>query len=196
MTAATATATRAQYDTDDNCTGCGEHIADPCAPGCPRQATADAARPTERPAVMLPTLTAADVTVTADHMGREIITIPDAVAQILRGYIADGWREFPGVADGESREFPAGSWVYTVTATIVDAYARSEVPATVTGRDAERARQSRDHAPHGCGYAFIVGVSGWDADARWWRDYAITVHLHVHASPHLTDHGRAYQYGG
>lgn len=158
--------------------------------------TATATRPTERPAVLLPTLTAADITVTADHMGREVIVIPDAVAQIMRGYIREGWREFPDVADGESRKFRAGSWMFTTTAAIVAAYAASPVAAGTDGRDADRFRQSRDHAEHGCGYAFVVGVSGWDAGAGWWRDYDITRHLHVHASPHLTDNGGAYQFGG
>ncbi|MER7331705.1 MULTISPECIES: hypothetical protein [unclassified Micromonospora] len=158
--------------------------------------TAIATRPTEQTAVILPTLTAADVTVTTDHMGREVIVIPDVFARLMRDITRDGWREFPGVADGESRKFPAGGWMFRTTATIVAAYAASPIPAGATGHDADRYRQSRQYAEHGCGYAFIVGAAGWDADARWWRDYPLTKGLHVHASPHLIDKGRAYRFSG
>ena len=118
-----------------------------------------------------PVLTAADVTVTVDQLGRDTIVIPDAVAAELRKQVNQGWREIPDMADGYSRPFAPGSWTYETTTLIIDAYAASEPPAELSEEDAETARRNRrwasgDHARLSA--VFIIGRSGWDPATRWW----------------------------
>jgi hypothetical protein len=134
----------------------------------------------------VPELTAEDITVTVDNMGREIIVIPDAIAAEIAHEVRRGWREFRGLADGESRQFAPGTWMHRTTELIMTTYAAS-TPAEAltlwpepdtTGQShprrthAEHARIDRERAsgPGGslAGAAFIIGRSGWDFAARWW----------------------------
>lgn len=133
-----------------------------------------------------PELTAADVVVTCDNNGREIIVIPDAIAAELAAEVRRGWREFRGEANGESRRFAPGTWAYRTTDTIMSAYTASAIPEALAmwpEKDhshlnfpplthERRAQVDRERASGGNGYlagsAFIIGRSGWDFDARWW----------------------------
>lgn len=131
------------------------------------------------------TIDPADVAVYADKMGREVIVIPDDVARALRREINRGWCEIPGVADGYSRKFPEGTWVYAAVQVILAAYAASDIPDVRDDRAHDQAAAARQWAggdwPHT--YAFIVGESGFDATEAWWRDYDNTTDLHLHANP-------------
>jgi hypothetical protein len=135
----------------------------------------------------VPELTAEDITITVDNMGREVIVIPDAVAAELGHEVRRGWREFRGEANGESRRFAPGTWAYRTTDLIMTVFAESTVSETLTmwpekprhgdeifpkptrARMAEIVRE-RTAGPNGylAGGAFIIGRSGWDFAARWW----------------------------
>ncbi len=154
-------------------------------------------------------LTVEQVRVHLDHMGREVITVPDEVAVRLRQKIDAGWTEIPGVADGYSRPFALDSWVGRVTDTILAAYAASPVPDGIDDKprnrgwsDVEAAQRSRERAGkyHYMG-VFIVGESAWDEAGRWWaHDVRDPQHkrLSVHANPtRVTRGGReCVEWGG
>jgi hypothetical protein len=144
---------------------------------------------------------------TVDTMGRDIIVIPDVVAVRIYAETKKGWREFRGHADGESRKFGKGTWMYDATSLIMIEYAanppsRDEYdhrdPDDARGDVERSARYRKGTLQHGhmAGCAFIVGESGWNFDAHWWRDHGTTRHLHPNGFPYLTDNGTAVQYGG
>lgn len=130
------------------------------------------------------TVTPEDVTVTRDHMGREVIVIPDALARAMTAEIQRDWTEIPGVADGHSRKFREGHWMYAVTQTILATYAASPLPTDVDSRDLADATTARQWAgsEFPFAYAFIVGQSGWDASTRWWADDNYAAHRDLHVT--------------
>lgn len=139
---------------------------------------------TDRPELRL---TSADITVTVDCIGREVIVIPDAVAEWMRAQVQHGWREIPDVAHGHSRPFAPGTHMHACTMAIMEAYGASSIPAGLDARDQDRAIAQRAWAA--CGFQMIVAVvgrSGWDDDAAWWRDYDTTRHLHIPGYPSMT----------
>jgi hypothetical protein len=121
--------------------------------------------------------TAADVTVTRDRFGRDVLVIPDGVARRLAESVRNGWREVADMATGYSRAFGPDTWEHAAAAAIITAYAASECdPADWQGlRDRKHAADWGQMPP-----VFIVGASGWDADVSWWAaDCASDVHKAV-----------------
>ncbi|MFF4543693.1 hypothetical protein ACFY1J_05510 [Streptomyces sp. NPDC001406] len=115
-----------------------------------------------------PTLAVTDVTVTTDNMGRAYAVIPDAVARPLAVAALQGIDPNARGIFFESDAHPADSWVATTVRTIFDAVLASPVAAEVDHAHGLWLYRKFDG---GTFYGFIVGESGWDADARWWRDY-------------------------
>jgi hypothetical protein len=131
------------------------------------------------------------ITITADHFGRSVAVIPDAVAVRLRTAILAGWKEYRGDASGESRTFVAGEWEHDATAQILDAIAAADMPpATGTVTDRDRV------VDLGYSITSVVGESDWDASAAWWRDYSANVHLHVPGYPERAYSTRGYRWSG
>lgn len=115
----------------------------------------------------------ATVTVRAMMTDRHglVAVVPDDVARRLRVAIRKGWREFPGIAHGTSREFAPGSWEYEATMAVLRAVcALPEFAA--------------DEVPPGFGpVVFVVGTSGWDDELGDWRDYDGTRDVRVPGFP-------------
>lgn len=120
--------------------------------------------------------TPADVTVTRDRFGREVLVIPDGVARRLAESVRDGWRE-GGIELGNSRAFGPATWENAAAAAIIDAYAASECDPSdwQAVRDRKHAADWGQMPP-----VFIIGAAGWDAAAAWWaNDCAGDVHKAV-----------------
>lgn len=145
-------------------------------------------------------LKSGDIEVTIDRMGREAIVIPDAIARYMQAQIQEGWREFRGLATGESRKFTAATHMYDLTAAIVEVYAASDVPGNWTEDRRQQATLWREFAARygtHC-YASFVGRSDWDAPEHWWVDYPANRDLHLPGSPSRTTHAGlpAYMWAG
>jgi hypothetical protein len=131
-----------------------------------------------------------DARVSTDHMGRVVAIVPDEVAERLRASIEDGWTEIRGVADGYSRDFARGTWVYNATMRILD-----EVAKSGTERAERAAADERGYREY---YGFIVGESDWSDETRWWVDYPANAGLHVPGFPATKygSNGSVVVYGG
>ena len=96
---------------------------------------------------------------TVDRMGRTVTVIDDATARELRVASHAGWHEYVGMADGHSRSYEPGTRVHSLVTDLFDHWLAA-------------------------GFCrFVVGESGWDDAAAWWRDYPATTDLHVSAIP-------------
>lgn len=130
-------------------------------------------------------LTAEQVTVTYDWLGRETLLVPDPVAGRMECERRDGWQEERGFNWGRSQLFPAGTWMHQVIATLIGVYAASEIPPAFAGRDREYAERDRLFATRWDDLrASIVGVSDFDPDTRQWRNYRANADLHVGGFAH------------
>jgi colicin import membrane protein len=67
-----------------------------------------------------------------DWLDREVILVPDAVARRMELERKDGWQEAAGFGWGQSRPFPAGTWMHQVITALLDAYAAQPIPAELT----------------------------------------------------------------
>ncbi|GAA5070514.1 hypothetical protein [Streptomyces similanensis] len=140
-----------------------------------------------------PTLTAADVTVTTDHMGRLYAVIPDHVARPLAVASHAGIDpQARGYFSQESTAHPAGSWVAATVRTIFAALLASPVSAADVR---ERGLGQYLTWDGGTFYGFIVGESGWNADTRWWRNYETTGDLHVRGCATIAPRSRRHLAG-
>jgi hypothetical protein len=146
----------------------------------------------------MPALTAAQITVTADRFQREVLVIPDEIARHMEAERKDGWHEAAGWAWGDSRYFPAGSWMYQTIITLMDAYAASAIPAHITGeRDLAWAKVHRGTAArHYELRPMIVGTSDWNPDTRGWHDYRAHEDLHVFGCATKDQYSDAYKLCG
>ncbi len=137
----------------------------------------------------------ADVTVTIDRFGREVVVIPDGVAAALTAEIQDGWTEYTSIRFGESRRFGPDTWVYQTTVTLLKAFAASAAPTGLDDDATWRVERARTFAAQGVElYAAIVSASGWHCDDRTWHDYEYTRDLRIQRSIHRR--GPDYRYEG
>jgi hypothetical protein len=120
-----------------------------------------------------------EITVTADHLARPVVVIPDEIAHRLRVAALKGWIDTPGIGHGASEDFPADHWVARVAHTILTAVAEQAHDAT-TLQDAKYKRF----------YGFVVGESGWDSTTHAWKDYCNTSALRVPGAIHTSYDGR------
>lgn len=127
-------------------------------------------------ATAAPALTVEQVTVTTDHMGRAYAVVPDAVARLLRTASLKGIDPEARGISFESAPCPADSWEAATVRVIFEAVLASPVAA-----DDDHACGLRLYRKYDGGefFGFIVGESGWNPDARWWRDYATTGDVRV-----------------
>lgn len=168
------------------------HTCYACQPG---EMVAGAPAP-EPPPVHIPEhvdLDPADIEVTWDRSGRDVIVVPDDVARAMRARVQKGWKEWRGQAFGESIRFHPGHWMYDITVKILAAYGDSPVPSTETGSDIGWAEGARRRARGDGGFqpeatVPIVGRSGWDPETRDWVDYQGNIDLHVGAYPNVEKH--------
>jgi hypothetical protein len=131
-------------------------------------------------------LTGAEVTVTMDQFGREVLLVPDAVARYMRTQVLDGWTECGVGATGRSRAFTALTHMFALTATLAETFAASDPPAEMPADLRAEALQDRERvAAGGTCYAQVIGAGGWDATAR---DYLGATDLHVPGSPYRVRH--------
>ncbi|MET8717420.1 hypothetical protein ABZV52_30090 [Streptomyces sp. NPDC004735] len=115
-----------------------------------------------------PVLTPDAITITTDHSGIPYAIVPDDIARLLR---ADSNAGIDPEARGiffESTPHPALSWTAITVRTIFDAVLASPIAA-----EDDHAHGLSQYAKWdgGAFYGNIVGISAWDADARWWRSY-------------------------
>ncbi|MER7952022.1 hypothetical protein ABTY59_31990 [Streptomyces sp. NPDC096079] len=141
---------------------------------------------------MDPVLTPADVTMTTDHAGRAYAVVPDEVARLLALASRKGIdTEARGICF-ESDPHPADSWTARTVRTIFEAVLAS--PETTEDVHAHGLWLYRKW-DGGTFYGSIVGTSGWDADTRWWRDYANTRDLRVSGSANIASKDRRHVAG-
>ncbi len=125
-------------------------------------------------------LTPEQITLAVDWLNREVILIPDPVAKRMELERKRGWEECRGFAYGQSRPFPAGTWMHQVITTLAAVYADSPIPVTLTGRDREHGAADRRFAARwGELRATVVGASDFDPDTRRWRNFPASADLHV-----------------
>lgn len=128
-------------------------------------------------------LTPEQVTVSYDWLGREVLLVPDPVARRMECERKDGWQEAAGFGWGQSRPFPAGTWMYQVITVLLDVFAASPIPDAFDGRDREYAELERVFAGrHRDLRPCVVGVSDFDPDTRHWRNYPANADLHPFGS--------------
>ncbi|MEU9354936.1 hypothetical protein AB0D65_29075 [Streptomyces griseoloalbus] len=140
-----------------------------------------------------PALTAADVTVTTDNMGRVYAVIPDDVARLLAVASLEGVdMNARGYDPQESVVHPADSWAAATVRVIFDALL--DCPDVTEDVHEWGLGQYRTWGG-GTFWGFIVGRSGWDADTRWWRDYDRTGHLRVRGSATIAPRSRRHLAG-
>ncbi|MFF5655234.1 hypothetical protein [[Kitasatospora] papulosa] len=123
-----------------------------------------------------PALAVDDVTVTTDHNGRAYAVIPDAVARPLAAAALEGIDPEARGIFFESAPHPADSWAATTVRTIFEAVLASPVAAEDIHAFGLNLYRRFDG---GTFYGFVVGASGWDTEARWWRDYKNTRDVRV-----------------
>lgn len=146
---------------------------------------------------VLPHLTGDHIAIACDWADRDVIVVPDEVAREMNRQINDGWREFVGDSWGESRPFRVGTWMYLVVNTLMAAFAASEVPDALTGKDRNRAVGERLAAADRWHlWPRIVGASDWNPQTRTWRDYNVNPALHVKGTPSACRGDNAYQFAG
>jgi len=144
-----------------------------------------------------PPLTPADIHLAVDWFGRDVIVVPDEIARRMEREREDGWHEFIGHAAGESRLFPAGTWMYEAITTLMDAYAASPIPDGLNDPDTNRAAGDRNVAGKRWHlWPSIVGESDWDDTTQAWRDYPNNTDLHVFGSASIHHSEDAYQITG
>ncbi|WP_030780708.1 hypothetical protein [Streptomyces sp. NRRL S-920] len=124
-------------------------------------------------------LSPAQVTMTLDQWDRPVVVPPDDVAARLSTSSAD--MKNYGYGQFESRRF--GAETYETRRTIFDAVLAAHPDALGLGQ----------YERYGTGYfcGWTVGASGWDMDARTWKNYAATKHLHVY-DLHLNHDGSSH----
>ncbi|MFD5814672.1 hypothetical protein [Streptomyces sp. NPDC127038] len=122
------------------------------------------------------TLTTDDVTVTTDHAGRLYAVIPDDIARPLTVASLKGIDPQARGMFFESDPHPADSWAATTVRSIFEALLAS--PLAHEDVHTWGLGQYREFGG-GTFYGFIVGESGWDPEARWWRDQERTGDLCV-----------------
>ncbi|EMF20384.1 hypothetical protein H114_32614 [Streptomyces gancidicus BKS 13-15] len=134
-----------------------------------------------------PTLTADQVTVTADQMGRPVAVVPDDVARLLAAASREGIDPEARGIDFESVAHPADSWVAVTVRTVFEA-----VLAARPDDADDLSSGLGQYRTYGGGtfYGFIVGTSGWDPDTRWWSDYDNTRDVHVGGFPTIAHRDR------
>ncbi|WP_438948365.1 hypothetical protein [Streptomyces mirabilis] len=112
----------------------------------------------------------------AEDAGGLYAVIPDAVARALAVAAKAGINPEARGAFFESSPHPADSWAAATVRTIFEAV------IAVRPEDAEDVSSGLGQYrtwDGGTFYGFIVGESGWDTAARWWRDYERTGDLRV-----------------
>jgi hypothetical protein len=123
-----------------------------------------------------------------------VFVIPDDVARVLRRAGKAGWVEVPGFAYGEGDRYEAGTQVHAA-ANVLLAAARA-LPAAIDDMDGQQRDTIVRDAHFGSFYPFVVGRSGWDDDARWWRDFDATDELRLPGSLHTWRGGAAVYWAG
>jgi hypothetical protein len=107
-----------------------------------------------------PVLLVPDITFAFDRLGREVAVIPDAVVAQMRLEVDR--------ARGAGR-FAQGTWMYRTARKLLSTYASSSVPRCSALRKQQALWERARARDHGLMYAFVVGQSEWDAEARWWK---------------------------
>ncbi|AKN68698.1 hypothetical protein QR97_01760 [Streptomyces sp. PBH53] len=130
-------------------------------------------------------LTMDQVTISRDRYDRAVVVLPDAIAERLavsshtdvKGY---GYNHF------ESRPFDADTWETRAVHAIFD--------ALLQACPEERQWGLGQYRRYGTGYFYgwVVGESGWDTEARNWKDPEATKHLHVNYGLHIHHDGRSH----
>ncbi|MGG7574174.1 hypothetical protein [Streptomyces sirii] len=127
-------------------------------------------------------LTAAQITVTLDTWDRPVVVLPDEIAERLTVSSRTNVKDY-GYCHFESCRFDVDAWETHAVRTIFDVVVAAHPQEPGLGQ----------YRQFGTGYFYggIVGMSGWDMNARTWRDYDSTRHLHVHGI-HLHQDGRSH----
>ncbi|MFI1201691.1 hypothetical protein ACH4VR_19930 [Streptomyces sp. NPDC020883] len=126
-------------------------------------------------------LTAAHVTITLDQWGRPVIVLPDDIAARLAASSRTDVKDY-GYGHFESRRFDAGTYETRAIRTLFE--------AVLAAHPDEQGLGQYERFGTGYFYGWIVGASGWDADARTWKDGDITnlvygIHLHHDGRSHF-----------
>ncbi|MFP3991055.1 hypothetical protein U9R90_27015 [Streptomyces sp. E11-3] len=127
-------------------------------------------------------LTVAQVTVTLDRWDRPVLVLPDDIAARLGASSRMDVKDY-GYCHFESREFDADTYETRAIRTLFE--------AVLAVHPDEQGLGQYERFGTGYFYGWIVGVSGWDMDARTWKDYETTKHLHVDGI-HLHHDGRSH----
>ncbi|MEW1700777.1 hypothetical protein ACIQCR_16810 [Streptomyces sp. NPDC093249] len=123
------------------------------------------------------------VSVAVDEWDRAVAVIPDTVAARLTVASGEGVRDY-GYGHHESRRFPADSYETRAVRVIFEALVAANV--------VQHGVQQFARFGSGYFYGFVVGVSGWDIDARTWADYATNKHIQVSGGIHVHNTGLSH----
>jgi hypothetical protein len=132
-------------------------------------------------------LTVDEVTVTTDHMGRVYAVVPDEIARPLALASRAGIDPEARGISFESAPQAADSWTATTVRTIFEAVLASPAAADDVHTCGLGLYRKYDG---GTFYGFVVGASGWDMEARWWRDYRQTDDLRVSGNANIAYRSR------
>ncbi|MFJ9416651.1 hypothetical protein ACIRPT_21015 [Streptomyces sp. NPDC101227] len=127
-------------------------------------------------------LTPAQITVALDTWDQPVLVLPDAIAERLAVSSRTDVRDY-GYCHFESRRFAADTYETRAIRVMFE--------AVLAAHPDEQGLDQYERFGTGYFYGWIVGASSWDADARTWKDYDATKHLHVHGI-HLHHDGRSH----
>lgn len=123
------------------------------------------------------------ITVTLDTWDRAVVVLPDGIAERLSVSSRTDVKDY-GYCHFESRRFDADTFETRAVRAIVEAVLATHPEEQGLGQ----------YRRFGTAYFFgwIVGASGWDMDARTWKDYGATERLRVRSGVHLHHDGSSH----